>query len=88
LAIERVATVLGPETVHSSAARVVLHRPRIGVGGGWTAQVDEARHPVVGAVLGLRSELTSLSQTPVWGLSTSDTEAALLEVTALATQVS
>jgi len=51
-----------------------------------TAQVDETRHPVVATVLGLRSQLASLSQTPVWGLSTADTEAALLEATALSTQ--
>ena len=60
------------------------------VGGGWvgvmTAQVDEVRHPVVAAVVGLRSSLSDLSQAPVWGLSTADTEAALLEATALATQ--
>ena len=52
-----------------------------------TAQVDEVRHPVVAAVVGLRSSLSDLSRTPVWGLSTADTEAALVEVTALATQV-
>ena len=51
-----------------------------------TAQMDETRHPVVTAVLGLRAELSALSSSPVWGLSTTDTEAALLEVTALATQ--
>ncbi len=52
-----------------------------------TAQVDEVRHPVVAAVVGLRSSLSELSRTPVWGLSTAETEAALVEVTALATQV-
>ena len=52
-----------------------------------TAQIDEARHPVVATVLDLRSTLSTLSETPVWGLSTTDTEAGLLEVTALATQV-
>jgi hypothetical protein len=51
-----------------------------------TAQVDDARHPVVGAVVGLRSELSSLSRTPVWSLSTSDTETALVEAQALITQ--
>jgi hypothetical protein len=51
-----------------------------------TAQVDEVRHPVVGAVLGMRSALSDLSQTPVWSLGTADTEAALVEAQALITQ--
>ena len=44
-------------------------------------------HPVVASVVGLRSELSSLAGAPVWGMSTADTETALVEVTALATQV-
>ncbi len=52
-----------------------------------TAQVDDSRHPVVASVVSLRASLSSLAGSPVWGLSTAETEAALLEVTALATQV-
>jgi hypothetical protein len=51
-----------------------------------TAQADETQHPVVGAVVGLRSVLSDLSQTPVWGLSMGETEAALVEATRLITQ--
>jgi hypothetical protein len=52
-----------------------------------TAQVEDSRHPVVGAVVDLRSVLSDLSSRPVWGLSTADTEAALVEAQSLATQV-
>ncbi len=52
-----------------------------------TAQYDDVAHPVVASVVGLRSELSSLAGAPVWGMSTADTETALVEVTALATQV-
>jgi hypothetical protein len=51
-----------------------------------TAQVDDSRHPVVDTVVDLRSVLSDLSQSPVWGLSTRDTEAALVEATRLITQ--
>ena len=51
-----------------------------------TAQVDDSRHPVVDAVVDLRSVLSDLSRTPVWSLSTADTEAALVEATRLITQ--
>ncbi len=52
-----------------------------------TAQYDDSVHPVVASVVGLRSELSSLAGSPVWGMSTADTEAGLVEVAALATQV-
>ena len=52
-----------------------------------TAQVDDSRHPVVDTVVDLRSVLSDLSQSPVWGLSNADTEAALVEAQSLATQV-
>jgi hypothetical protein len=52
-----------------------------------TAQVDDSRHPVVDTVVELRSVLSEMSSRPVWGLSTADTEAALVEAQALATQV-
>ena len=32
-----------------------------------TAQVEDSRHPVVDTVVDLRSVLSDLSQTPVWG---------------------
>ena len=51
-----------------------------------TAQVEDSRHPVVEAVVDLRSVLSDLSSRPVWGLSTADTEAALVEATRLITQ--
>jgi hypothetical protein len=51
-----------------------------------TAQVEDSRHPVVNAVVDLRSVLSDLSETPVWALSTADTEAALVEATRLVTQ--
>jgi hypothetical protein len=52
-----------------------------------TAQVEDSRHPVVEAVVDLRSVLSDLSSRPVWGLSTADTEAALVGAQSLATQV-
>jgi hypothetical protein len=51
-----------------------------------TAQVEGSRHPVVDTVVDLRSDLSDLSRTPVWGLSAADTEAALVEATRLITQ--
>jgi hypothetical protein len=52
-----------------------------------TAQVEDSSRPVVDTVVDLRSVLSDLSSRPVWGLSTADTEAALVEAQALATQV-
>lgn len=51
-----------------------------------TAQLDDSTHPVVAAVVALRRQLRELAERPVWSLDVTATEAALVEVTHLATQ--
>ncbi len=52
-----------------------------------TAQYDDSMHPVAAAVDVVRGELAGVSQTPVWSMSTAETERALVDVTRLASQV-
>ena len=44
-------------------------------------------HPVATVVAGVRTELRSVAQTPVWSMTPAETGDALVEVTRLAAQV-
>jgi Domain of unknown function (DUF222) len=52
-----------------------------------TAEHFDSTHPVATAIATVRSELSAVVGTPVWSMSTAETEAALVDVTRLASQV-
>ena len=52
-----------------------------------TAERFDSTHPVASVIDVVRGELSSVVETPIWSMSPAETEAALVEVTRLASQV-